>query len=310
MDRTKLCPPDHKHGRGITCYRDHRCGCADCRSSNTSRTQVRRKQIAYGRYDGGYTLAGAPRRHIGILLAAGMTLGAIAAASGVGRTTVESIWLGRVKPGGGRTPLKRVLNETARRVMSLEPDLLCLPSGVMISNRGMQRRARALVAIGWSQGKLSKRLGIVQSRMWRILHEDFAVPIELSVRFSELYEELWNSPPPSNSQSDRAAATRAEIVARLHGWLPPLAWDDIDTDDEPAVVDGEPIVDDVAIDLALRGEHVRLTREERHLAIQLAHERGYSLEETAQVLDITSRTVLRVLHVFEITAPTDVQVAA
>ena len=69
MDRTKLCPPDHKHGITPTCYRVHKCGCAECRAANTTRCYERKKLIAYGRYDCGMSSTAPVKVHIGGLLA-------------------------------------------------------------------------------------------------------------------------------------------------------------------------------------------------------------------------------------------------
>lgn len=312
MDRTKVCPPDHKHGITPTCYRVHKCGCAECRAANTTRCYERKKLIAYGRYDCGMSSTSPVKVHIGVLLRHGMTVNAIAAAADVSADTVRAIWFGSKNKGGrgrGASPA-RIHRSTAEKLLAVAQDLSSLPPEVKVSSRGMCRRIEALGTLGWAQTRLARMLGISQSRMARILTSKTPIPAELHNAAAALYEQLWQSHAPHDTRYDRAVYTCALEYARVHRWLPPMAWDDIDTDDEPAVVDGEPVVDDVAIDLALRGEHVRLTREERHLAIHLARERGYSLEETAQLLDITSRTVLRVLHVPEITAATDVQLAA
>lgn len=312
MDRTKVCPPDHKHGVTPTCYRVHKCGCAECRAANTTRCYERKKLIAYGRYDCGMSPTTPVKVHLGILLRHGMTVKAIAAAAGVSADTVRAIWFGSKNKGArgrGASPA-RIHRSTAEKLLAVVPDLASLPPAVKISSRGMRRRIEALGTLGWAQTRLARMLGITQSRMARILTGKTDIPVELHNAAAALYERLWKVPAPHATRYDRTVYTGAIEYARAHQWLPPLAWDDIDTDDEPAVVDEEPVVDTVAIDLALRGERVRLTREERHLAIHLARERGYSLEETAQLLDITSRTVLRVLHVPEIAAASDVRLAA
>jgi hypothetical protein len=49
----------------------------------------------------------------------------------------------------------------------------------------------------------------------------------------ELYDRLWDKPPPENGQRERIAAARARNHAAQRDWAPPLAWDD-DIIDDPA----------------------------------------------------------------------------
>ena len=48
---------------------------------------------------------------------------------------------------------------------------------------------------------------------------------------SELYERLWNQPPPAGTPRQRAPRPRP-AGRRIPGWLPPMAWDDEDLDEE------------------------------------------------------------------------------
>ncbi|KAA9105959.1 helix-turn-helix domain-containing protein [Microbacterium rhizomatis] len=301
MERTTVCPPDHKHGDTPTCYRVHRCSCSPCCAANTKRCYERKKLIAYGRYDSGMSSTAPVKLHIGILLKHGMTVISIAAAAGVSTDTIRAIWFGsKRKDGPGRgAPPARIHRSTAERIIAVQTDLSTLPPDAKVSSRGMRRRIQALGTLGWAQTRLARLLGVTQSRMARILTNDGEIPVELHIAAASLFERLWNARPPHESRYDRAVYTGALDYARRHCWLPAMAWDDIDNDAEPAIEDPEPIVDEVAIDLALLGERVRMTREERHLAIQRARELGYSLEETAQLLGVTSRTVLRVQHTSE-----------
>lgn len=305
MERTTVCPPEHKHGDTPTCYRVHRCSCSPCCDANTKRCYERKKLIAYGRYDSGMSSSAPVKLHIGILLKHGMTVTAIAAASGVSTDTIRAIWFGSKRKGGpGRgAPPARIHRSTAERIVAVPTDLSALPPDAKVSSRGMRRRIQALGTLGWAQTRLARRLGVTQSRMARILTTDGEIPVKLHVAAAVLFEQLWNVRPPQETRYDRAVYTGAIDYAQRHGWLPAMAWDDIDNDDEPAVTDYVVVVvDDVAVDLALRGERVRMTREERHLAIHRARALGYSLEETAQLLGVTSRTVLRVQHLSEETS--------
>ena len=76
-------------------------------------------------------------------------------------------------------------------------------------------------------------------------------------------------------------------------WLPPLAWDDIDTDPAPPTAGQEPLLDEIAIELALAGQNVRLTRDERLEATRRGTERGLSLTQLSDLLGVDVRTIDR-----------------
>jgi hypothetical protein len=45
-------------------------------------------------------------------------------------------------------------------------------------------------------------------------------------RVRDLYDDLWDQPPPQSTWGERISAAKARGHAARRGWPPPLAWDD------------------------------------------------------------------------------------
>ena len=117
---------------------------------------------------------------------------------------------------------------------------------------------------------------------------------------SALYEQLWNLRPSQSTDDQGAATDAARTFAAERGWLPPLAWDDIDTDPDPrhharhAEEDAD--LDEIAIERALAGDGVhleQLTSAEQFEVVRRLTERGKSIRNIAQRLATTKRTISR-----------------
>ena len=96
------------------------------------------------------------------------------------------------------------------------------------------------------------------------------------------------------------AGFQMRAFAAERGWLPPLAWDDIDTDPEPQHharrVEKDDDLDEIAIERALAGDGVRLehlTSAEQEEVVRRLTERGKSIHDIAQQLATTKRTISR-----------------
>lgn len=69
-------------------------------------------------------------------------------------------------------------------------------------------------------------------------------------------------PTPGDDRGGKWARSYARTVAKKNGWLPPLAWDDIDRDPEPPTA--EPVyLDEVVVDRILAGDRLDATPAER-----------------------------------------------
>ncbi|WP_293783578.1 hypothetical protein [uncultured Aeromicrobium sp.] len=268
---------DHQHGT-YAAYTLDRCRCWPCAEAKTNYERDRRRQKAYGRWNG-YVDATPARQHVRALQAQGMGLKRIVAVSGVPSGSIWKLLYGKRRPDGTRTPSQRVRKETAEKLLALTLDLA---DGQIVDRTGAVRRLQALVALGWSMTKLADRLGKDVGNFTPVIHgrRDITVATDRAVR--ALFTELAMQLPPQDHWHDKTAATRARNYARRHGWAPPLAWDDIDHDDRPttAVVDPESGLDEVAIERALAGDRsVRLTIAEKREATTRWQARGGSLNE-------------------------------
>jgi len=103
---------------------------------------------------------------------------------------------------------------------------------------GIQRRLRALAALGWCAPEIAAAAGVHREPLVRIRRGKFP-PVVVKSRFAiavcRAYDTLHMHPAPSNRHSLR---TR-RMAARL-GWAPPFAYDDIDNpNEEPQGVLGD-----------------------------------------------------------------------
>lgn len=289
--RTHICPEDHKHGETPTCYRSHSCGCLVCRDANRRRCYEYKKLVAYGRPTGSLISARPVQEHIGELAMVGMRPAAIAAAAGIDKATLARIMRGRYGTKRFRAPM--VYAATAEKILAVTPDLSTVPDGHWVDSRGARRRLQALGTRGWAISVLARRTSFDRKRFDFVLISG-RVSAETHRAIADLFEELWDKDAPATTFGERVARTYALQRAEAEGWLPALAWDDIDLDDGPSDTDAEPdLVDEIAVELALRGERVHLSDAERAIVIDRAPEFGWSNSEIVPFVGITARHVTR-----------------
>lgn len=291
----KICPPDHRHGEVGTCYVHHQCRCDDCVTSQTKRNYRRLQLKAYGRYDTGLVDADPVREHLIMLGEFGLGYKRVAAIAGLGITPVRNVIWGRQDPGPRKGEMqKRIKRETAEAILSVKPDLTLLAGGARIPARGTHRRLQALVARGWSQSKLADRLGMERGNFGRMMSCDH-VTADVHRRAERLFDEFWDQMPPNEEWRDKIAYTRTLAYAKQRRWLPPLAWDDIDNDVEPPVAeDYEVGIDEMAVELAIAGERVRLTPAERRECVTRLHAARWSDGRIADTIHCAEKTVGRI----------------
>ena len=282
--RTHTCPPDHKHGLTSTCYVVHLCGCRACMDGNARRRRDRYRLLAYGRYQDAHQPIEPIRQHLQALVDTGMIPERIAISTGVGGATVRRLL--------NSETARFVTGATARKLLAVTPDSSTLAAQGRVNGRGTRRRLQALAAIGWNHHEIARRLGYPRWKVNKAL-EGAYVDIRVHDDIAALYDELWDQQPPTHTRAQRVGRSYALTVARRHGWLPPLAWDDIDTDPAPPTAGQEPLLDEIAIELALAGQNVRLTRDERLEATRRGTERGLSLTQLSDLLGVDVRTIDR-----------------
>lgn len=164
-----------------------------------------------------------------------------------------------------------------------------------IHPRGSIRRLQALHARGWSFSAIGRVLGCSHQNISQILSERALLHPKTAQKVANVYEALWDRQPPLRTPWERNAAVRALNRARRHGWAPPLAWDDIDLDEHaPTVERDRRLVDDVAVDLAVEGQPVRLSPLERRAAVRQLHAAGHGDGAIAIRLQMPKRVAFRI----------------
>lgn len=291
----KICPPEHKHDGSLVCYNLHQCRCRPCSAHRMQTEERRRKDKAYGRYDSGLVDAEPVREHLLMLGEFGLGYKRVAAIAGLGITPVRNVIWGRQDPGPRKGEMqKRIKRETAEAILAVKPDISLLAGGARIPARGTHRRLQALVARGWSQSKLADRLNVERGNFGTMMAREH-VTADLHRRAERLFDELWDQEPPHEEWRDKIAYARTLSYAKQRRWLPPLAWDDIDNDVEPPVADDEEVgVDEMAVELAIAGERVRLTPAERRECVTRLHAARWSDGRIAETIRCADKTVERI----------------
>ncbi|MEX3644494.1 hypothetical protein [Mycolicibacterium porcinum] len=213
------------------------------------------------------------REHVQALIDAGLSRRRICHLAGISRRSFHSLLNGVAAENLG--PARTVAGHNADRLLAVPlpgPSVHRITDpGQLVPADGTVRRLRSLVAIGYRQADLCRRIGVSKDNGGRVFRgEHPTVRARFACRVDDLFQELQLTPGPHNASRDRAA--------RL-GWLPPLAWDE-DTIDNPYA----------APDLG-RDERVRLP--EKYVELR---ELGYSDALIVARLDVTARALERALE--------------
>lgn len=232
------CPGDHRHADRSTCFIQHQCRCAPCVEAHNARERNRKKQKAYGRFDTGLVDVAPVREHVLRLGEFGIGYKRVAQLAGFKSSTpVRTIIWGRQDPGPRFGEMqKRVKRETAEKIFAIQPVIENLAPGQKVPATGAHRRIQALVVTGWSMSKIAQRLCVTPANFSALMRRD-TVLVSTWVAARDLFVELWDQEPPRAEWRDKIAFSRAQHYAESRGWMPALAWDDIDNDPEPATTD-------------------------------------------------------------------------
>jgi len=311
----------HQHGTPDG-YTQDGCRCAPCTQANTAAKRRRRTEIAYGTYSG-LVDADPVREHLTRLRTAGHSLRRIAELSGVGLGTVNALVYG--EPSRSLPPSEQVLADTAARLLAVDPCTAPLLGGLRIPATGTRRRLQALACTGWSTQALAGHSSLPRRTLSRLLvaPPDANVTVQTARSVAAVYAHLRFLPPPQRAGQERATARQAAARAQADGWRAPHTWHDIDRDrpgscdtddkhdlqDEPDDPDdpsegaqsagsaGDPDaavpLDEVAVELAMRGQKLPLTVHERSEAIARLTRHGVSAREIAERLHTSQRHVVR-----------------
>lgn len=153
---------------------------------------------------------------------------------------------------------------------------------VLIDPIGTRRRMQALAAIGWTFTQQVRQIGW-SAAPGPLVWGSSAITRGSADQIAELYERLKHTPGPSDLTRRRAATK---------GWPTPAEWDlggDIDDVNADARPTESSTVDSVAIELALRGKRVQLTRMERHYAVHAGVAQGMTRQAIANALHMSNQ---------------------
>lgn len=284
----------HVHGTRAAYVKD-RCRCTDCTAANTAAGRAVQRAQTFGRWRP-FVNAAPVREHIRALRAAGIGVEQIAVLAGISTSHVREL----ADPGRNGNPrIRRVRPETAHQVLRIRVDQANRAPRSHVIATGTRRRLQSLIAVGWPPDELATRLGRSSAGLRRSMLSR-SVTAQTAQEVSALYEQLWNLRPPQSTDHQRAVVDAARAFAAEHGWLPPLAWDDIDTDPDPRHhtehAETDDGLDEIAIERALAGDGVRLehlTPAEQDEVVRRLTERGKSIRDIAQQLATTKRTISR-----------------
>ncbi len=287
----------HQHGTRVAYVKD-RCRCTDCTAANTAASRLIVKAETFGRW-APYVDAQPVRDHIALLRSAGIGYDRIASLAGTSSSHIREI-AGTAPRSGNRPAIQRIRPELAHRIMAITASTANCSPHSQLDATGTRRRLQALVAAGWSIDLLAQHLGRTPANLQRTL-SGATVTARTAVLIDQLHARLWDVRPPLATDADRASTAAARAEAARNGWLPTLAWDDIDTDPEPqpharprsSTADD---LDDIAIERAVTGDGIGLndlTAAEQAIVVQRLTERGRSIRDIAEQLRTTKRTVSR-----------------
>ncbi|MEU0468944.1 hypothetical protein ABZ215_33485 [Amycolatopsis sp. NPDC006131] len=225
------------------------------------------------------------RQHVRSLHERGMPLDTIAKVANVSKQTLTYLIYG--SPASGKGPAKRVHIMNARRLRAVQFNLDYLDSNTRIDGTPTRRRLQALAAAGWSNVELARRLGVREQWVHSVMvGRRPKVLVHTHRRIVDLHRELWDQEPPQTTIQEQTTVLRALRRAAKYGYLPTLAWDDIDNDPEPARPPRQPdLVDEVALQRAIHtGDGSTLTEAEKTELVRRLLAKGATKSEAARIV--------------------------
>lgn len=208
------------------------CRCPACTAENTrvhAEYRSRKARERWGVEQPKRVHAEPVRQHVRALMAAGIGWERIARLAGVSRGTVGGLLYGNIT--SGRPPSRHITSDAARKLLALQANG-AVADGRHIDATGTHRRLQSLMAVGWTGSEIMRRLGRAPRNFPNLLNRR-QVEAATARAVIDLYDQLWDQPPPASNGAERWAADQARGKAAAHGWPPPVAWDD-DTIDDPA----------------------------------------------------------------------------
>lgn len=166
-----------------------------------------------------------------------------------------------------RGHIKRISPEREKAILALQNYQPTDTSHVKAL--GSVRRVRALHALGYSWARLEREIGTYSLGEIKNLAYGRKTVVEAhhAVSIARTYDRLCMSLPATSNKHELSGITRARNTSRAQGWLPPLAWDDIDNLAEKPNL-GRERTNYRTADLIAEWEHLRRAGVSDHRAAQ------------------------------------------
>lgn len=209
-----MLPDDPRHGSESgheQHIRDHEDPCAACLDAKLKAARRRRKRKQQGHL---YTMpAGHAYRRIVDWQRRGASYDDM-----VAHTGLEESVISRIIHNG---PEVTIYPRTFLAIMQA-------PTKMPLTTIGAIRRVQALQRLGWPIGKIAEASGVHHDTILHARHGRVFVARKSRIGIARGYEALSMTIPVGETKQHRAGISRARNAAERAGWLPPLAWDDID----------------------------------------------------------------------------------
>ena len=279
----------YTHGTANS-YVNGKCRCDVCREVQTDKARKRRREQLYGRHVNAFVDATPARNHINQLRALGVGVKQISKLTGISASVLGALVFGRGPSQQASyeksrpAVITRIKRENSEKILSVEFDVFELLPGTNVSAIGTIRRIQALAAIGYSLKWQAEQVGWSAANFHTLLDKD-TVQVKTVLAVRKLFDQYSLKPLRVTDWHEKTSVTRTINKAKKLKWLPPLAWDDIDFDLAPAVVDVEPVVDEMKLDLLLMGDKPKLNRAERLFVSAELYRMGKSYADIDGLLD-------------------------
>jgi len=157
---------------------------------------------------------GAARAHVRRLRREGGTYRGIAAAAGIGPTTIHDLVTGH----------RRTTSSTAAAILSVTSQAI---PRARLDAGGTRLRLRALHVMGHSSARIARAAGVREMTIRKLVTGDArTISPQLRDTITAVYDAWWDKRAPERTRFDRAAATAARKRAIAGNWCAAAALDD------------------------------------------------------------------------------------
>lgn len=244
------------------------------------RNWLEQKRAQAAGEESGTVDAATVRAHLHELAANGMGADTVAAITGLPIAVVADI-------AGRARRAERDIALTIMRVHAFPEDA---EERAAISPHGARRRIHALVALGWTFEQVAGWLEMGAGDLTALIGPQVAtIRAGVHHKIAAMFDARSMTVP-------QVKDPRSLALAAAEGWVTPLAWDDIDRDGQPAPAPKAPpaTVDEIAVELALAGQKVRLSVKDRAEVVRQAHARRWSDARIARTTGMDEKSAIRI----------------